>query len=150
MLAGAVRVQEFPAKHMSCFAAPAASALLGFRHRKRAFRSDLSYRLNVFPIHMPPLRDRAGDLPLLAQHFLHRFAASNGKKIKSIDSFGDTMASMGRTLTTIFITHGHGDHFFGSDRLIARLPGVRAVTTLAIPSRGRPRGRRRSECRVSL
>jgi formate hydrogenlyase transcriptional activator len=50
------------------------------------FRSDLFYRLNVFPIHMPPLRDRAGDLPLLAQHFLHRFAASNGKKIKSIDS----------------------------------------------------------------
>jgi glyoxylase-like metal-dependent hydrolase (beta-lactamase superfamily II) len=42
------------------------------------------------------------------------------------------IASTGRTLTTIFITHGHGDHFFGSDRLIARFPGARAVTTPGI------------------
>ena len=49
------------------------------------FRSDFFYRLNVFPIHMPPLRDRSGDVPLLARHFMHRFAASNAKEIEDID-----------------------------------------------------------------
>lgn len=49
------------------------------------FRSDFFYRLNVFPIHMPPLRDRSGDAPLLARHFMHRSAASNAKEIEDID-----------------------------------------------------------------
>jgi formate hydrogenlyase transcriptional activator len=49
------------------------------------FRSDLFYRLNVFPIHMPPLRVRSGDVPLLARHFMHRFAANNAKEIEDID-----------------------------------------------------------------
>jgi glyoxylase-like metal-dependent hydrolase (beta-lactamase superfamily II) len=51
---------------------------------------------------------------------------------EDVDALGDMIASTGRTLTTIFITHGHGDHFFGSDRLIARFPGARAVTTPGI------------------
>jgi formate hydrogenlyase transcriptional activator len=49
------------------------------------FRSDLLYRLNVFPIHMPPLRDRPGDVTLLARHFMRQFAASNEKKIENIE-----------------------------------------------------------------
>jgi formate hydrogenlyase transcriptional activator len=49
------------------------------------FRQDLFYRLNVFPIHMPPLRDRFGDVPMLAQYFIHRFATSSEKKIDHID-----------------------------------------------------------------
>jgi two-component system response regulator HydG len=43
------------------------------------FREDLFYRLNVIPIHVPPLRDREGDVALLAQHFLARFSVKNGK-----------------------------------------------------------------------
>jgi DNA-binding NtrC family response regulator len=45
------------------------------------FREDLYYRLNVFPIYVPPLRDRIGDVPELARHFLARFAAEEGKRI---------------------------------------------------------------------
>ncbi|MEM6711428.1 MAG: sigma-54 dependent transcriptional regulator [Pseudomonadota bacterium] len=48
--------------------------------RDGLFREDLYYRLNVFPIWIPPLRERADDIPYLAQHFLVRFAAEEGKR----------------------------------------------------------------------
>ena len=50
-----------------------------------AFRSDLFYRLNVFPIEPPPLRQRREDIPLLVEYFIHRFARKTGKSITSID-----------------------------------------------------------------
>jgi DNA-binding NtrC family response regulator len=50
----------------------------------KTFRQDLFYRLNVFHIQVPPLRDRADDIPLLAQHFLRRYATETNKKIESI------------------------------------------------------------------
>ena len=48
-------------------------------------REDLYYRLAVVEVLLPPLRDRAGDIKLLANEFLTRFAAQNGKKIKGFD-----------------------------------------------------------------
>ncbi|MBV9264906.1 MAG: sigma-54-dependent Fis family transcriptional regulator, partial [Acidobacteriaceae bacterium] len=49
------------------------------------FRADLFYRLNVFPIRLPPLRERPDDILLLPKYFLDRYAASAGKRIRSID-----------------------------------------------------------------
>ena len=48
------------------------------------FREDLFYRLHVFPITVPPLRDRPADIPALTRHFLARFAAEEGKRIRLI------------------------------------------------------------------
>jgi formate hydrogenlyase transcriptional activator len=49
------------------------------------FRQDLLYRLNVVPIEMPSLRDRATDIPLLVEYFIDRFGKKAGKKIRTID-----------------------------------------------------------------
>ncbi len=48
------------------------------------FREDLYYRLNVIPFHVPPLRERVEDIPLLADHFLREFAAAYGRKPKEL------------------------------------------------------------------
>lgn len=54
--------------------------------QQNAFREDLFYRLNVFTLNIPPLRERMADLPLLVRHFLYRFAMAQGKSELEISS----------------------------------------------------------------
>jgi formate hydrogenlyase transcriptional activator len=56
--------------------------------QEKKFRADLYYRLNVFPIMLPPLRERQEDIPLLAEHFVHKFAKRLGKSIDRIPAEG--------------------------------------------------------------
>jgi len=60
----------------------------------REFREDLYYRLNVFPIYLPPLRERKADIPELVEYFVRQFAASMDKSIESIPQ--GTMRSLVR------------------------------------------------------
>jgi len=58
------------------------------------FRADLFYRLNVFPVHMPPLRDRPEDIPLLVRHFVEHYARRMNRAIETIPS--ETMEALTR------------------------------------------------------
>jgi transcriptional regulator with PAS, ATPase and Fis domain len=50
------------------------------------FRTDFFYRINVIPVHVPPLRERAEDIPLLARSFFNRILLKSGKQIRGISS----------------------------------------------------------------
>ncbi len=55
--------------------------------RQGGFREDLFFRLNVIPIHIPPLRKRREDIPLLAQYFIEKYAREFGKEVKRISAY---------------------------------------------------------------
>jgi two-component system nitrogen regulation response regulator GlnG len=54
--------------------------------REGTFRGDLYFRLNVYPIHLPPLRDRTDDVPLLSEHFLRKFDVANPTAVLPADT----------------------------------------------------------------
>jgi formate hydrogenlyase transcriptional activator len=86
------------------------------------FRSDLYYRLKVFPITTPPLRDRPEDIPILARHFTKKYAAKMGKQIDKIPS--DTMRAL-------VGWHWPGnirelENFIERSVILSRGPGLRA------------------------
>jgi transcriptional regulator with GAF, ATPase, and Fis domain len=60
----------------------------------QTFRSDLYYRLNVFPVRIPPLRERPDDIPLLVRHFVQQFSRRNNRGIDTIPS--ETMETLVR------------------------------------------------------
>src|SRR5260370_1453971 len=69
---------------IDCRVVAATNQDLQQRVREGRFRDDLFYRLNVIQVTLPPLRDRIEDIPLLADHFIARYAAKNGKSIRGL------------------------------------------------------------------
>ena len=80
------RLGETRARKVDVRIVSATNAAIADRIAAGEFRQDLFYRLNTVEIHLPPLRERAEDIPLLARHFLKRFATRHGKALSGFDA----------------------------------------------------------------
>ena len=128
------------------------------------FREDLFYRLHVFPIAVPPLRERTEDIPDLVRHFLARIAAEEGKRVRSIS--GEALALLGRhrwpgnvrqlenaVFRAVVLAEGDSigvDEFPQIAAQIAAQSGSNGRTTPRHRRMPEPRPRRWSRCRSLL
>jgi formate hydrogenlyase transcriptional activator len=114
---------------------------LGDMSAKGQFRMDLYYRLNVYPIRLPPLRERKDDIPMLVQHFVHAYASRHGKSIARVPD--EVMKALVRynwpgnirelqnfIERSVIMTNG-GDLGAPVAELIDRRPSIPGVSTLA-------------------
>lgn len=96
--------------------------------RAGTFREDLYYRLNVVPVALPPLRERAGDIPLLIEHFLRRFNRENSRHVR-----------LGRDLLALMTRYEWPGNVRELQNCVERLvvmvePGADLVTLDSVPS----------------
>ncbi len=124
------------------------------------FREDLYYRLNVFPIVLPPLRDRTSDIGVLAEHFVQKYAPGAGKPVRGLDA-GAIAALSGyswpgnvRELENVIeraLILTRGPEITAADLEFTRRPNaVAPAAPAAAPRRRAPptgRGRSASACR---
>ena len=80
------RLGETRARKVNVRIVSATNADIAERIEAGEFRQDLFYRLNTVEVHMPPLRERTEDIPLLAKHFLNRFAGRHGKPLQGFNT----------------------------------------------------------------
>src|SRR6185295_6097674 len=91
---------------------------------EKKFRSDLYYRLNVFPIRIPPLRERREDIPFLVRHFVEKYANQMGKEIHTIS---------GSSMRMLMQWHWPGN-IRELENLIERAVIMTRGTSLAVPT----------------
>ena len=108
------------------------------------FRDDLYYRVNIFPVHAPALRERKGDIPALAYHFLKVFGAELGKKITDISEGAlSTLTNYGwpgnvRELENVVYRAAilTGDNVIRQAHLVAIIDPSQPAADLAVPRTG--------------
>jgi len=111
----------------------------------KQFREDLFYRLNVVRIHVPPLRERCADVPLLVEYFLKKYAQKNGQRIKAITDTAmralEAYAWPGNVRELENVIHRalvvcKGDAILGSDLAPEITRGAPAPSTFGSPAPG--------------
>ncbi|MDQ3168584.1 MAG: sigma-54 dependent transcriptional regulator [Acidobacteriota bacterium] len=101
------------------------------------FREDLYYRINVIPVHLPPLREREGDVALLAEHFVARFSQAMGKSVRAI-------ADDARELLEAYPWPGNIRELENAMERAVALEGSDVIETGSLPAAVMPGGARRA------